>query len=110
VIHLSLYVGLIAAILSIATNPDPLQNVLEWTAGGYGFWLAVNLLKGYWNRQMRDEGLWRKYVVFCAANGVLYLLVTIWARLAGFLDAAFFLAELPKFGRRARIERQASAS
>ena len=107
-IHLSLYAGLIAAAFSIASDPHPLKNALEWTAAGYGFWLAVNLLKGYWNKQMRGEGLWRKYVVYCAANGILYLLVTIWARLAGFLDATLFLVELPRFRRRVRIGRQVS--
>lgn len=93
VIHLSLYLGLIAAVLSTLLDPDPAGNALKWIACGYVFWLVVNLLKGWWNRPMRAEGHWRKYVVFCAANGVLYLLVTIWARLAGFTDACLFLCD-----------------
>ncbi len=106
VIHLSLYLGFLAAILSIAFNPDPAMNAMKWTAGGYGFWLAVNLAKGWWNSRMRAEGHWPRYVIFCAANGVLYLLVTIWARLAGFTDAVVFLAGARRIRRRVRIERQ----
>ena len=106
VIHLSLYAGFLAAVLSIAFNPDPAVNAMKWTAGGYGFWLAVNLAKGWWNSRMRAEGHWWRYVVFCAANGVLYLLVTIWARLAGFTDAMIFLVGARCIRRRIHIERQ----
>ena len=106
VIHLSLYVGFLAALLSVALNPEPVVNAMKWTAAGYGFWLAVNLAKGWWNTRMRAEGLWSRYVVFCAANGILYLLVTIWARLAGFTDAMLFLSRGQRIRRRVHIERQ----
>ena len=84
-IHLSLYFGIVMAGIGMA-SPSP--DALRWIVMSYLVWLCINLLKGFCNVRMRSEGLWRRYVVFCAANGILWIGVTVWARCAGFMDAS----------------------
>ncbi|MGZ5224602.1 MAG: glycosyltransferase [Burkholderiales bacterium] len=93
VIHLSLYLGLFVALVSAVWSEDALANGLKWVAAAYMLWLSINLSKGYCNTHMRDEGLWRKYVVFCTINGLLWSVLTIWARCAGFVDAVVWLCK-----------------
>jgi cellulose synthase/poly-beta-1,6-N-acetylglucosamine synthase-like glycosyltransferase len=83
-IHLSLYVGILMAAIGMAS---PSSDALRWIVVSYFVWLSINLLKGFCNVRMRNEGHWRKYILFCAANGILWIAVTIWARCAGFIDA-----------------------
>jgi cellulose synthase/poly-beta-1,6-N-acetylglucosamine synthase-like glycosyltransferase len=88
-IHLSLYFGILMAVIGMAS---PSTEALRWIAASYFAWLFINLVKGFCNVRMRREGHWRKYVLFCAANGILWIAVTVWARCAGFIDAVRFLA------------------
>ena len=90
-IHLSLYLGVFAAILSTILSAGSGPGVLKWVAITYSAWLTINLAKGYCNTRMRSEGLWNSYVLFCVLNGVLWIGVTTWARCAGFVDALLFL-------------------
>jgi cellulose synthase/poly-beta-1,6-N-acetylglucosamine synthase-like glycosyltransferase len=88
-IHLSLYFGILMAAIGIAS---PSTDALRWIAVSYFAWLFINLVKGFCNVRMRAEGHWRKYVLFCATNGILWIGVTVWARCAGFIDAVRYLA------------------
>ena len=87
-IHLSLYFGVVFAAIGLTS---PSADALKWIAGSYFAWLVINLAKGFCNVRMRREGHWRHYVLFCAANGLLWIAVTVWARCAGFIDAVRYL-------------------
>ena len=99
-IHLSLYAGLVMVAAGMAS---PRSHALDWIVGSYLAWLGINLLKGFCNTRMRREGLWPRYVIFCAANGLLWIGVTMWARCAGFLDALEFLCRTANPVAKARI-------
>jgi cellulose synthase/poly-beta-1,6-N-acetylglucosamine synthase-like glycosyltransferase len=88
VIHLSLYVGIVMAAIGMSS---PSIDALSWIVVSYLAWLLINLTKGFCNVRMRREGHWPRYVVFCTANGILWIFVTVWARCAGFIDAVRFL-------------------
>ena len=94
-IHLSLYAGLVVMAAGLAS---PASNALDWIVASYLVWLGINLAKGFCNVRMRREGLWPRYVVLCAANGLLWIGVTVWARCAGFLDAVEYFCRSGELG------------
>lgn len=95
-IHLSIYFGIFTTILSTALSSDPFSIALKWFFITYLTWFSFNLLKGLWNKPMRNEGLLRSYILFCLINGILWFVVTTWARLTGFIDALLFLLDIRK--------------
>lgn len=90
-IHLSVYVGILSVALGSVAAPDRFALVLEWFWVTFVAWYAINLLKGLWNKPMRNEGHFWRFAFHSALNGILWFIVTVWARLAGFTDAVLFL-------------------
>ncbi|HYL88949.1 MAG TPA: glycosyltransferase family 2 protein [Burkholderiales bacterium] len=90
-VHLSVYPGIAWLLLCAVSAPDRLRAVLDWFAASFVAWFAVNLAKGVWNKRMRGEGHFGRFVIHSALNGFLWFAVTLWARLAGFTDAILYL-------------------
>jgi cellulose synthase/poly-beta-1,6-N-acetylglucosamine synthase-like glycosyltransferase len=93
-IHLSVYAGIFSVVLAAVSAADHFAIAAKWFWVTFLAWFAINLLKGLWNKRMREEGHWGRFVLHSAINGILWFVVTVWARLAGFMDGISYLSNM----------------
>jgi cellulose synthase/poly-beta-1,6-N-acetylglucosamine synthase-like glycosyltransferase len=90
-IHLSIYAGIAyLAFLSLFV-PDGLSIAVVNLAFVTAVWWAINVVKMYSNQRIRRTQSPWKLAVWAMWNGVIWLFVTSPARVAGFVDAVFYL-------------------
>jgi cellulose synthase/poly-beta-1,6-N-acetylglucosamine synthase-like glycosyltransferase len=88
-IHLSLYIGVIATVGLILIGNLHWSNLPTVLGASALLWFVVSLFKGAAIKLLRKElSLW-KYCCFSFANSALWLLVTTPARITGFTEGIF---------------------
>lgn len=104
-IHLSIYIGILSFALSIVLTSDHFSIMVKWLSITYLTWLAINLMKGLWNKHIRTEGHASRYALYCLINGILWLVVTTWARFVGFIDAILYFFNTVKVPHKTAIQK-----
>ena len=86
VIHLSLYLGMIAALGLIVIGKMQWSNLSTVLVTSAALWFVVSVVKGAAIKRMRPEFQFWRYCSFSIMNSVLWLLITTPARITGFVE------------------------
>ena len=95
-LHFSIYIGLFITILIHIFKPLPSTNYALLIGNTFLFWQIVSLLKGI---ILNFKGIRTPYFFFflCViVHGLVWITVTVFARLAGMFDAIIYFCILPK--------------
>ena len=95
-LHFSIYIGLFITILIHFFKPLPSTNYALLMGNTFLFWQIVSLLKGI---ILNFKGIRTPYFFFflCViVHGLVWITVTVFARLAGMFDAIIYFCKLPK--------------
>ncbi len=95
-LHLALYIGLLVTPIMHYFKPLTLTAYATLIGSVYLFWQVANLLKGIF---IRFKGISCPYFFFVKCviiHGLVWMTVTLFARLTGFCEAIYYISKFPK--------------
>ena len=85
-IHLSLYIGLLASLVMVVSDVMSTNDFFNAIVVAISIWFIVSILKGLWLRRRRAHFPFFRYCLCAIGNGVLWAFITTPARITGFSE------------------------
>ncbi len=95
-LHFALYIGLLVTLLIHSFKPLTYTNYTLLLGKTFIFWQVLNLLKGLFLRYKGIHSPYNFFVKCVIIHGLVWITVTVFARLTGFCDAIVYLCKLPR--------------
>jgi len=95
-LHFALYIGLLVTLLIHSFKPLTFTNYTLLLGKTFIFWQVLNLLKGLFLRYKGIHSPYNFFVKCVIIHGLVWITVTVFARLTGFCDAIVYLCKLPR--------------